>query len=79
MTTISRFLRRLVVFGALAAASLAPVRGEAFSLEEQRLCTSDVFRLCGSELASFARIAACMRQHRADLSQACRAVFELNR
>lgn len=79
MTTIRQTLRRSLLLGALAATVLAPARSEAFSLDEQRLCTSDVFRLCGSEMASFARIAACMRQHRAELSQACRAVLELSR
>jgi hypothetical protein len=48
----------------------------AFTAEQQRLCTSDAFRLCGSELPNLERITMCMRQHIADLSPGCKAVFE---
>ena len=40
-----------------------------------RLCTSDVFRLCASEIPSVERITACMRKQRASLSEGCRSVF----
>jgi hypothetical protein len=43
--------------------------------DQQRLCTGDVFRLCSSEIPDRARIIACMRHKRAQLSEGCRSVF----
>jgi hypothetical protein len=48
----------------------------AFTQDNQRrLCTGDVLRLCGSEIPSVQRIAACMRKQWASLSEGCRSVF----
>jgi hypothetical protein len=70
---LHRFLLTVTVALALIAGSTA---GHTFTAEQQRFCTSDAFRLCGSEIPNLERITVCMRQHIADLSQACRAVFE---
>ncbi len=63
----------LTVALALTSASSA---GHAFTADQQRLCTGDAFRLCGSEIPNIERITVCMREHKSDLSQGCRSVFD---
>ena len=48
----------------------------AYSARAQQMCTGDAFRLCSSEIPNIARIVACMRRNRANLSQGCRAVMD---
>lgn len=56
--------------------TLLPAVGHAFTEEDQRrLCTSDVLRLCLSEIPDRGRITACMHRQRASLSEGCRKVF----
>jgi hypothetical protein len=43
---------------------------------QRRACTPDVYRLCAGEIPSVPKITACLRRNRANLSEACRAVFE---
>ncbi|WP_442895100.1 hypothetical protein [Bradyrhizobium sp. AZCC 2230] len=43
--------------------------------EQQRACTPDVWRLCGSQIPDVNRIVACLRQNSSQLSEQCRAVF----
>jgi len=57
-------------------AALIPSTSRAFTPDQQRFCTGDAFRLCGSELPSIDRIAACLRSRRADLSQDCRVALD---
>jgi hypothetical protein len=44
--------------------------------EQKRACTPDVYRLCAGEIPNVRAITACLRRQRANLSEACRAVFE---
>jgi hypothetical protein len=44
--------------------------------EPRRACTPDVYRLCLGEIPNVRAITACLRPQRANLSGACRAVFE---
>jgi hypothetical protein len=39
--------------------------------EMQQACTPDVMRLCNAEVPDVARITACMKRNRANLSPAC--------
>lgn len=56
--------------------AMLPATSHAFTQDDQRrLCTGDVFRLCGSEIPDVQRITACMHKQRASLSEGCRAVF----
>jgi hypothetical protein len=70
-------LRHLGIATGLALClAMLPATGHAFTQDDQRrLCTSDVFRLCASEIPSVERITACMRKERAHLSEGCRQVF----
>ena len=75
--SVSRFgdWRAVWVMGAVVSASILPACAWAYTAEQQQACTSDAFRLCSSEIPSIERITACMAQHRAQLSPACRAQF----
>ncbi len=44
--------------------------------EQKRACTPDVYRLCAGEIPNVRAITACLRRQKANLSDACRAVFE---
>ena len=48
----------------------------AYTAEQQRLCSSDAFRLCSSEIPNVDRVTICMRKHKASLSNGCKAVFD---
>jgi len=70
-----------IAFGALAlAASLVAFAGESSAqvatAEQRAACTPDAFRLCSSEIPNIPAITACMRKNKANLSSACKAVFD---
>ena len=44
--------------------------------EQKKACTPDVYRLCAGEIPNVRAITACLRRQEANLSEACRAVFE---
>ncbi len=53
--------------------------GSAFALgtpAQRKACTPDVYRLCAGEIPSARAITACLKRHKANLSGACRAVFQ---
>jgi hypothetical protein len=49
----------------------------AYTLEQQEMCSGDAMRLCSSEIPNVERITACMEQQRDQLSERCKAVFEV--
>ena len=48
---------------------------QAYTQEQQQLCTGDAMRLCGAEIPDVDRVTACMIRQRAMLSDGCKAVF----
>jgi hypothetical protein len=66
----------LILAFAVSLAGSMSTSGFAFTAEQQRMCTGDAFRLCGSEIPDIARITACMRKQRANLSTGCRTVMD---
>jgi hypothetical protein len=53
--------------------------GSALALgtpEQRKACTPDVYRLCAGEIPNVRAITACLRRNKANLSEACRVVFE---
>jgi len=69
-------VRHFTFMTSLAFLTLLPTVSHAFTEEDQRrLCTSDVLRLCLSEIPDRGRITACMHRQRASLSEGCRRVF----
>jgi hypothetical protein len=61
-----------LVFGMLTTAS------QAYTLEQQQMCSGDAMRLCSSEIPNVERITACMERQRQYLSDGCKAVFEVD-
>jgi hypothetical protein len=57
----------------LASASSAFAIGTP---EQRRACTPDVYRLCAGEIPNVRAITACLRRQKANLSEACRALFD---
>lgn len=61
---------------AVSMTALSTSSSFAFSAEAQQMCTGDAFRLCSSEIPNIAKITACMRKQRANLSVGCRQVMD---
>jgi hypothetical protein len=60
----------------LALATTGSARADLATAEQRRTCTPDVYRLCAGEIPNVRAITACLRRQKANLSDACRAVFE---
>jgi hypothetical protein len=60
----------------LALFTTGPASAEPGTQEQRRACTPDVYRLCAGEIPNVRAITACLRRQKANLSEACRAVFE---
>ena len=65
---------QLLIATTLALGMLTSV-SQAYTQEQQQLCTGDAMRLCGAEIPDVDRVTACMIQKRAMLSDGCKAVF----
>jgi hypothetical protein len=48
---------------------------QAYTADQQQLCTDDAFRLCSSAIPDVDRVTACMIQRRAQLSPGCAQFF----
>jgi hypothetical protein len=73
-TSTARACKMLIATGfALAALGTA---ANAYTAEQQQMCTGDAMRLCASEIPDVDRVTACMVQKRAQLSDGCKAVFQ---
>jgi hypothetical protein len=48
---------------------------DAYTPEEQQMCTGDAFRLCSSDIPDVDRVTACMVRRRSELSPGCKAFF----
>lgn len=62
----------LVCTVAIPTATLAQGRGSA---DDQLACTPDVYRLCAANIPDEDAITSCLKQHKAQLSAGCNAVF----
>jgi hypothetical protein len=60
----------------LALFAAGSASAEPGTPEQKRACTPDVYRLCPGEIPNVRAITACLRRQKANLSEACRAVFE---
>jgi hypothetical protein len=60
----------------VALAATGSARAELATPEQKKACTPDVYRLCAGEIPNVRAITACLRRQKANLSEACRAVFE---
>jgi hypothetical protein len=78
MTLTSSKFRRCTWMVATALMLAMPTASQAYTVEQEEMCSGDAMRLCFSEIPNVERITACMEQHRESLSERCRAVFEVN-
>src|SRR5260221_12696688 len=75
---------RIALSLATSIACVIAAQASAFSeenrgtYEQQMACTPDVWRLCFDQIPDVNRITACLRQNTAQLSGACRSVFDSN-
>jgi hypothetical protein len=46
----------------------------AYTAEEQRLCMSDAFKFCSSEIPNGDKVTACLQKNQAQLSPGCKSV-----
>jgi hypothetical protein len=76
-SAVSRRVSRPLALGLLVAlAATSAARADLATPEQKRACTPDVYRLCAGEIPNVRAITACLRRQKANLSEACRAVFE---
>ena len=70
----ARACKMLIATGfALAALGTG---ANAYTAEQQQMCTGDAMRLCSNEIPDIPRVRACMVQKRAEVSPGCRAVMD---
>jgi hypothetical protein len=76
-SALAKRTHRALAFGlffGLFATGVA--HAELATPEQKRACTPDVYRLCAGEIPNVRAITACLRRQKANLSEACRAVFD---
>src|SRR5271154_855317 len=75
-SAIAKRVRLALALGCLFGSSVGSAFAELATPEQKRACTPDVYRLCAGEIPNVRAITACLRRQKANLSEACRAVFE---
>jgi len=74
-TTSTARACKMLIATTVALAALGTA-AQAYTAEQQQMCSGDAMRLCASEIPDVDRITACMVQKRAQLSDGCKAVFQ---
>ena len=75
-TVFSAFSRCKLAIATAFMLGMLTTGSQAYTLEQQEMCTGDAMRLCASDIPNVERITACMERQRDSLSERCRAVFE---
>jgi hypothetical protein len=65
---------KMLIATSFALAALGTA-ANAYTPEQEQMCTGDAMRLCSSEIPDVDRVTACMVQKRMQLSNGCKAVF----
>jgi hypothetical protein len=77
MTLGLTYLAQRRVLAALLFATTLPAPSFSQGTAEQRVaCTPDALRFCSAFIPNADEITICLREKRAELSDACRTVFE---
>jgi hypothetical protein len=71
----SRMFHLGLMLAAAPSFSMLSSAADAYTPDQQQMCTGDAFRLCGSDIPDVDRITACMIRQRDQLSPGCRAFF----
>jgi hypothetical protein len=74
-TTSTAHACKMLIATTVALAALGTA-AQAYTAEQQQICTGDAMRLCASEIPDVERVTACMVQKRAQLSDGRKAVFQ---
>jgi hypothetical protein len=75
MTTRTTTLRKIGFVIAFAVSVLSmSTASHAYTAEEQRLCMSDAFKFCSSEIPNIEKVTACLQKNKAQLSPGCLSV-----
>jgi hypothetical protein len=69
-------LQRCVSLALLSATASPDPSFSQGTLEQRLACTPDVLRLCSESIPNADEITICLREKNAELSDACRTVFE---
>jgi hypothetical protein len=48
----------------------------AYTAEEERLCMSDAFKFCSSEIPNIDKVTICVQKNKAQLSPGCKSVMK---
>jgi hypothetical protein len=73
LTPLTQWCVSLALLGATALPAPSFSQG---TLEQRLACTPDVLRLCSAFIPNADEITICLREKKAELSDACRTVFE---
>lgn len=65
---------KLLVATAMTLAMVSAA--DAYTQEQEAMCTNDAFRVCGSEIPDVQRVTACMMRNKSQLSAGCRAAMD---
>jgi hypothetical protein len=75
MIARSRILQCGPIVATALSFSMLSTSADAYTEEQQQMCTGDAFRLCSSDIPDVDRVTACMVRQRSQLSPGCRAFF----
>jgi len=64
------------IAAALVVAASSPSHAFVVTAQQRAACAPDVYRLCADDIPNVAKIIACVRREKANLSPACRAVVD---
>jgi hypothetical protein len=69
-----KFATKVALATALLSGAMTGV-SNAYTAEQEQLCTGDAMRLCSSEIPDVSRVTACMIQRKSQLSDGCKSIF----
>ena len=69
-------MTRSVFFALALIASGAATSAHSATKAEQAACRSDAMKLCSEHVGKPSEMNVCLRDHKTELSEACRAVVE---
>jgi hypothetical protein len=64
-----------LILAAATSFAMLSTAADAYTPEQEQMCTGDAFRLCSSDIPDVDRVTACMIRQRSQLSPGCRAFF----
>ena len=77
MTTRTNTVRTIGFTLALITSVISmSTASHAYTAEEERLCMSDAFKFCSSEIPNIDKVTICMQKNKAQLSPGCKSVMK---